>query len=670
MLRKGGAISAAVAIECGDTGGDGIDRRFIHGPYTLCVLTILCCSLLVVIVSICLGYAAISKTAISDTRAPAPGRLTDTIFAAYWTGLSILLIGATAAVCFGPVGSVGIPALIALLLVALAVKSVRGLIATALRNLRRIHTFLFLGLLSFTGLLSTLVLPWHDCHDGRGCMHDTGLYHAQIIRWYSAFGAVPGMALLHHRLGYHSSVFALAAIFDVGKLVGRSGSVVSLATILVSLVFAGLNLLQRRFSPRNLFWLAFVLVVLGTFDINIAADYPDTTLVFLSGALVWMAWTWRDWGVGAAGGWALILLGAGAMSTKLSGAPLLGAAFLDALYFARQSSRNILRYGLRYSALIVILIAPILAVQTITSGHPLYPALSLALPVSWAAPDNLVLAVRDSIKRFPLYGYDPPVPMTFAQKAVRILFGRKTPEMPYIAGVLAVFLASVVIEWRTRKQNFPVAFAAGLGAIGLIALIQVPQLRFTIGCFAVLPAVVLAHRPGKLVPGVCSATLAMMCAGGPGANRLDIARCVLYLAAIPVLTMTPVLISPLRTRMLTGCLVVVQLMRPVATIAEDVPALIRHPAWLILPEGPLVPRQDAFIEGGLGEVTYKQPVDGYHCWAETLPCAPPSYQADWLTLNALWYRCNAEKLACGFTAVPPAAAKARAALSATHDPLR
>ena len=127
----------------------------------------------------------------------------------------------------------------------------------------------------------------------------------------------------------------------------------------------------------------------------------------------------------------------------------------------------------------------------------------------------------------------------------------------------------------------------------------------------------------------------------------------LYLAAIPLLTMTSLLRSPFRTRVLTGCLLVVQLMRPVATIAQDIPAVIRHPAWLILPAGPLVPREDAFIEGGLGEVTYKQPVDGFHCWAETLPCAPPRYQADWLTLKSLWYRCSAQQLACGFTAAPP-----------------
>lgn len=79
-------------------------------------------------------------------------------------------------------------------------------------------------------------------------MADTGLYHATIIRWYSTIGAVPGMALLHGRLGFHSGVFALAAISDADPLIGRSGSASDPGTVLVCLVFALLNFSRRSFS--------------------------------------------------------------------------------------------------------------------------------------------------------------------------------------------------------------------------------------------------------------------------------------------------------------------------------------------------------------------------------------------------------------------------------------
>lgn len=48
----------------------------------------------------------------------------------------------------------------------------------------------------------------------RGYMHyDTGLYHAQAIRWIEEYGVVPGLANLHSRFGYNSAAFALCALF-------------------------------------------------------------------------------------------------------------------------------------------------------------------------------------------------------------------------------------------------------------------------------------------------------------------------------------------------------------------------------------------------------------------------------------------------------------------------
>lgn len=48
----------------------------------------------------------------------------------------------------------------------------------------------------------------------RGYMHyDTGLYHAQSIRWIEEYGVVPGLANLHNRFGYNSAAFALCALY-------------------------------------------------------------------------------------------------------------------------------------------------------------------------------------------------------------------------------------------------------------------------------------------------------------------------------------------------------------------------------------------------------------------------------------------------------------------------
>ncbi len=66
-------------------------------------------------------------------------------------------------------------------------------------------------------LLVTLVWtnrePWH---------YDTGLYHAQAIRWIEEYGVVPGLGNLQMRLAYNSAFMCLQALFSLGWFVGQS----------------------------------------------------------------------------------------------------------------------------------------------------------------------------------------------------------------------------------------------------------------------------------------------------------------------------------------------------------------------------------------------------------------------------------------------------------------
>src|ERR1019366_3156353 len=55
--------------------------------------------------------------------------------------------------------------------------------------------------------------------------YDTALYHQQAVKWLSTFGLVPGLALLHFRLGFTSSWFAFAAPMNSGMLAGRASSI-------------------------------------------------------------------------------------------------------------------------------------------------------------------------------------------------------------------------------------------------------------------------------------------------------------------------------------------------------------------------------------------------------------------------------------------------------------
>lgn len=57
----------------------------------------------------------------------------------------------------------------------------------------------------------------------RGIIHyDTGLYHAQSIRWIEEYGVVKGLGNLHCRLAYNSSAFSLSAFYSFSFLGGQS----------------------------------------------------------------------------------------------------------------------------------------------------------------------------------------------------------------------------------------------------------------------------------------------------------------------------------------------------------------------------------------------------------------------------------------------------------------
>ena len=113
-------------------------------------------------------------------------------------------------------GGVGLTANIILCMVCLVTaRSLRHRIGSMLQELRkhiqdnrsgergRMLGILFLFLLFAYGT-------------SRGVIHyDTGLYHAQSIRWIEEYGVVKGLGNLHCRLAYNSSSFALSALLKI-----------------------------------------------------------------------------------------------------------------------------------------------------------------------------------------------------------------------------------------------------------------------------------------------------------------------------------------------------------------------------------------------------------------------------------------------------------------------
>jgi hypothetical protein len=65
---------------------------------------------------------------------------------------------------------------------------------------------------------------------------DTGLYHAQAVKWINEYGTVPGLGNLHHRLAFNSSWFYFSAFFDILAFDGKTAHVVNIIPIALGLM--------------------------------------------------------------------------------------------------------------------------------------------------------------------------------------------------------------------------------------------------------------------------------------------------------------------------------------------------------------------------------------------------------------------------------------------------
>lgn len=82
----------------------------------------------------------------------------------------------------------------------------------------------------------------------RGIIHyDTGLYHAQSIRWIEEYGVVKGLGNLHCRLAYNSSSFSLSALYSFAFLGGQSyHCVAGFFALLLAKVCSEISLAWKR----------------------------------------------------------------------------------------------------------------------------------------------------------------------------------------------------------------------------------------------------------------------------------------------------------------------------------------------------------------------------------------------------------------------------------------
>jgi hypothetical protein len=316
---------------------------------------------------------------------------------AFWMGIAISvaileiyhfvcpidLRATTLIVCFGFVG---------------AFLSRRSLLV----ELRKIRSIGFWTAFCYTMLIVLLAL-----RSAGPCEHyDTGLYGASAIRWATTHPVVPGIANLHGRLGYHSSVFLCIAALDQGvwrDLAHHLFVGLLIAGLLAYIVPAYFRLL-RRTSTSSVDWFLSILLIPAMFwtakgqIVGSMTDIPAAAACFAATALLFRSLSKESFAQDNTPSddsssdlrlvVAMVLFALAAVF-KLSTVVVAGLgwsiAFLQLWSLTRKSGKRVqlMAASVVLSAAIVL---PWIACGLVQSGYPFYPKALLGIPADWQVP--------------------------------------------------------------------------------------------------------------------------------------------------------------------------------------------------------------------------------------------------------------------------------------------
>lgn len=221
--------------------------------------------------------------------------------------------------------------------------------------------------------------------------YDTGLYHAQAIRWVEEYGIVPGLGNLHMRLAYNSAFICLQALFSLKWLLGQSLHTLNGFFCLFCIGYAIMTVRRDKEQRWNVSDIlkCFMLLYIVLQRHHLSSPCTDLWAMLLAFyvSIKWFELTERK--EQAEAPWCFVCLTAVyAVTVKLSTAPMvLLVVYPLSLLISKRDGKRIL--GNIAAAVLIAL--PFLVRNVILSGYLIYPYAGIDLfPVDWKMAESVV----------------------------------------------------------------------------------------------------------------------------------------------------------------------------------------------------------------------------------------------------------------------------------------
>lgn len=371
---------------------------------------------------------------------------------------------------------------------------------------------------------------------------DTGLYHAQSIRWIEEYKAVPGLGNLLDRLAFNSSWLLASGLFSFSFLGLRSfhalGSFFYLLTTAYFLHKFN-HLLRREITFSNVLSAALILLSRRLFIFELSSpgtDMPASLLVWVIFILSLEKIERKETNRFDNQSVSILILSVFVVTIKLSTVPVL----LLPLYFLSRELFKRTRQVLVVITLVTVLFIPWLARNVILSGYIIYPFPQIDLfHLDWKIPKKYVVDTANAITswaRIPRVDKQVVLQMAY-REWVPIWYHAQSKENRlylYTIGVGSLsLLVAVILKILRSKEinrlmlNYAILITVGFAGV-IFWFVQAPDFRFGYGFLAILagllvvPFVVwlLMNLKPVFIPLVYLVLLGLILYQGPSIYRM------------------------------------------------------------------------------------------------------------------------------------------------------
>lgn len=334
---------------------------------------------------------------------------------------------------------------------------------------------------------------------------DTGIYHAQAIRWIETYPVVSGLGNLHTRFAFNSSWLVLNAMFSLSFLGVKSFHLVPAAltlTVAFDCAQGALDWLRGKGTFANILralLLPLIFFVLGSQISSPGTDLPVILILWLLLA-AWLDRTQDQSEIDPMTSYIIFIAAVSLVTIKLSAAPVLLLALWLGLINLRKPP-----VLLKLAALTVIILFPWMVRNVILSGYVIYPFPAINIfNVDWKIPIEIA---KSEVETIQAWGRDPgeSVEAVMARPFfswLRIWFIEKTTNQKVIllaaatSGIIlgAGLLAIQRLKVKARLDTQPILTGyAAVTAGAVYWLMSAPDIRFGYGFL--LAMVALAAVP-------------------------------------------------------------------------------------------------------------------------------------------------------------------------------